>query len=75
MSKRAKSDYTSLRTLTTYDASSTFPYYQQQYKQSSNSDMMHVYFPHYTSSEESFSHAVQSYMNEEAAAIWQQHYR
>jgi hypothetical protein len=71
MFKRAKSDYTSLRTL-------TYPYYQQQYRQSSNSDMMHAYFPQYTSSEESFSHAAQTYWNdtnEEAAAIWQQHYR
>jgi len=36
---------------------------------------MHAYFSHYTSSEESFSPAAQSYTNEEAAAIWQQHYR
>ncbi len=62
MFKRAKSDHTSLRTLTTYDALSTYPYCQEQYRQSSNSDMMHAYFPQYTSSEE-------------AAAIWQQHSR
>ena len=79
--KRSKPDHSSLRTLTPYGASSTYPHYGQ----SANTDMMHSYYPQYTDSSKGlFSNPQQTYWgggggggggsHEDAAAIWQQQY-
>ncbi|CAF4094149.1 unnamed protein product [Rotaria socialis] len=81
--KRAKPDHSSLRTLTAYSTSPAHSHYHQQYGQTANTDMMQRFFQQYGtttngSAKAQFSNAQQSYWSnahEEAAAIWQQHYR
>lgn len=81
--KRAKPDHSSLRTLAAYSASPAHSHYHQQYGQTANTDMMQRFFPQYgatttASPKPQYPTAQQSYWNtahEEAAAIWQQHYR
>ncbi|CAF2314160.1 unnamed protein product [Rotaria sp. Silwood2] len=81
--KRAKPDHSSLRTLTTYGASPAHSHYHQQYGQTANTDIMQRFFQQYgttttSSPKGQFSSAQQSYWSsahEEAAAVWQQHYR
>ena len=80
--KRAKPDHTTLRTLTTYGVASAHPHYHQQYGQTPSTDLMHAYFQQYStntsgSAKGTWSNAQQSYWSDanEAAAMWQQHYR